>query len=46
VIYQWRLLRGEQLIIMAGKEQMEWHQRPGNHMFDVFDTMLAKCSNE
>ena len=30
--HQWRLLRGEQLIIMAGTEQMEWHQTPGNHV--------------
>ena len=27
---------------MAGTEQMEWHQTPGNHgthVFDVFDTV-------
>uniref|UniRef100_A0A4W5LM42 LIM zinc-binding domain-containing protein n=1 Tax=Hucho hucho TaxID=62062 RepID=A0A4W5LM42_9TELE len=29
------LLRGERLIIMAGTEQMEWHQTPGNHVFDT-----------
>ena len=35
---QWRLLRGERLIILAGTERMEWHQTHGNHVFDVFDT--------
>ena len=30
---------GERLIIMAGTEQMEWHQTLGNHVFDVFDTI-------
>jgi hypothetical protein len=34
-----RLLRGERLIIMAGTAQMEWHQTPGNHVFDVYDTI-------
>jgi hypothetical protein len=29
----------ERLIIMAGTEQIEWHQTPGNHVFDVFDTI-------
>jgi hypothetical protein len=24
---------------MAGTEQTEWHQTPGNHLFDVFDTI-------
>jgi hypothetical protein len=24
---------------MARTEQMEWHQTPGNHVFDVFDTI-------
>ena len=38
-IHQCRLLRGEQLIIMAGTEQMEWQQTPENHVFDVFDTI-------
>jgi hypothetical protein len=30
--HQWRLLRGGQLIIMAGTEQMEWHSTHGNHV--------------
>ena len=30
---------GERLIIMAGTVQMEWHHTPGNHVFDVFDTI-------
>jgi hypothetical protein len=38
-VYQWRLLRGERLIIMSGTGQMEWHQTPVNNMFDVFDTI-------
>ena len=25
---------------MSGTEQMEWHQTPGNHVFDVFDSVL------
>ena len=33
------MLRGERLIIMPGTEQMEWNQTPGNHVFDVFDTV-------
>jgi hypothetical protein len=40
--HQWRLLRGGRFIIMAGMEQMEWQQTPGNHgnhVFDVFDTI-------
>ena len=37
--YQWRLLRGGRLIIMAGTAQMEWHQTPGNHRNRVFDTI-------
>ena len=28
---------GQRLIIMARTEQMEWHQIPGNHVFDVID---------
>ena len=28
---QWRLLRRERLIIMSGKEKMDWHQTPGNN---------------
>ena len=34
-----RLLRRGRLIITTGMEQMEWHQTPGNHVFDVFDTI-------
>jgi hypothetical protein len=26
---------------MAGTEQMEWNQTPGNHVFYVFDTIPA-----
>ena len=36
---QWRLLRGGRLIILSG---MEWHQTPGNHVFDVFDTITLQ----
>ena len=36
---QWRLVRGGRRIIMAGTEQMEWHQTHGNHVFDVFNTI-------
>jgi hypothetical protein len=32
---QWRLRRGELLIIMAIKELIEWHQTPGNHVFFI-----------
>ena len=36
---QRKLPSGERLIIMPGMEQMEWHQTPGNHVFDVFNTI-------
>lgn len=36
---QWRLLRGRQLIIMAGMERMEWHQTQERHVFYVFDNI-------
>ena len=29
------LLKGGQLIIMAGMKYMEWHQTHGNHLFDT-----------
>jgi hypothetical protein len=29
------LLKGGQLIIMAGMKYMEWHQTQGNHLFDT-----------
>uniref|UniRef100_A0A8C8F6L9 Protein tyrosine phosphatase receptor type N2 n=1 Tax=Oncorhynchus tshawytscha TaxID=74940 RepID=A0A8C8F6L9_ONCTS len=32
---QWWLLRGGRLTIMAGTEQVEWHQTHGNHVFDT-----------
>uniref|UniRef100_A0A8C7T8Z2 Protein tyrosine phosphatase receptor type N2 n=1 Tax=Oncorhynchus mykiss TaxID=8022 RepID=A0A8C7T8Z2_ONCMY len=32
---QWWLLRGGRLTIMAGTEQMEWHQTHGNPVFDT-----------
>ena len=38
-VYQWRLLMGGRLIIIAGTKLMEWHLSPGNHVFDVFDTI-------
>ena len=37
--WQWRLRSVERLMIIPGTEQMEWHQTPGNHVFDVFDTI-------
>ena len=40
VFNQWRRLRGERLIIMSGTEPMEWHQTPGNHVLNVFNTIL------
>ena len=39
-----RLLRGGQLTKMAGTEWMEWHQTPGNHVFDVFYTISTTDS--
>ncbi|CDQ75314.1 unnamed protein product [Oncorhynchus mykiss] len=29
----------ERVVIMFGAAQMEWHQTPGNYVFDVFDTI-------
>jgi hypothetical protein len=37
--HQWRLLRGGQLIIMAGTERLERHQTNGNQVLDVLDTI-------
>ena len=34
-----RLLRGEQLIIMASMAQMEWHETYGHYAFEVFATI-------
>ena len=39
---QWRLLRGRQLIIMAGMERMEWHQTHRNHVFDTIPLILRQ----
>jgi hypothetical protein len=35
----WEKLSEDGLIVMAGKESMEWSQTCGVHMFDVFDTV-------
>jgi hypothetical protein len=38
-VHQRRMLRREQLIIMAGMERMECYQTHGNQVFGVFDTI-------
>jgi hypothetical protein len=39
-VHQWRLLRGEWLIIMSGMELLEWYQEHGFHVFDTIKFTL------
>ena len=39
---QWRLLRGGQLIIMVGKELVEWHQTHGTHLFGIVPLIMLQ----
>jgi hypothetical protein len=31
---------------MAGTEQMEWHQTPGNHLFEVFNKIKGATNTD